>query len=65
MSVLSVLAICLLLNRAALGVVYPQITPPPVVDKRSIANPAFEGYTSDFGSCEHFKAPQCLIVLTD
>jgi len=52
MSMLSVLATCFVLNRVARGVVYPQITPPPDVERRSITNLAFEGYSSDFGTCE-------------
>lgn len=55
MSVSSILVIYFFMNRAALAAVHPQITPPPDVERRSITDPAFEGYTSDFGSCEHFE----------
>ena len=42
-----------LLCRPVVGSGLPQITPPPVLNERNdgISNPAFEGYTSDFGSC--------------
>ena len=36
----------------AMGVGLPQITPPPVLNERETdSDAAFEGYTSDFGSC--------------
>ena len=42
-----------LLGHLVAGAGLPQITPPPVLNQRSgsVSDPAFEGYTSDFGSC--------------
>ena len=36
----------------AMGAGLPQITPPPVLNERETdSDAAFEGYTSEFGSC--------------